>query len=165
MACAPLEPCLLVILDPPLAAFAAVLALLAFFADSAADFFSLPDAMAALRAASRASGRCVRRSLITSSEAPTMARWLLTVRRERFLATSCSSAAVSFLFLLLSFPSAPGLRLRSAAYLGDTLLVLSAEEDGPCDAAGVLALEEQGLGLALLETEDLAVATDVDLTL
>lgn len=43
--------------------------------------------------------------------------------------------------------------------------MLSAEEDGPCDAAGVLALEEQGLGLALLETEDLAVAADVDLTL
>lgn len=51
------------------------------------------------------------------------------------------------------------------AYLGDTLLVLSAEEDGPCDAAGVLALEEQGLGLAILETEDLAVAADIDLTL
>lgn len=43
--------------------------------------------------------------------------------------------------------------------------MLSAEENGPCDAAGVLALEEQGLGLALLETEDLAVAADVDLTL
>ena len=43
--------------------------------------------------------------------------------------------------------------------------MLSAEEDGPCDAAGVLALEEQGLGLAVLETEDLAVAADVDLTL
>lgn len=51
--------------------------------------FSLPAAMAALRAASRASGRWLRRSLITSREAPTMARWCLTVRRERFFATSC----------------------------------------------------------------------------
>jgi hypothetical protein len=62
--------------------------------------------------------------------------------------------------------SAPGSRLReNAAYLGDSLLVLSAEEDGPCDAAGVLALEEEGLGLSVLETEDLAVTADVDLAL
>jgi hypothetical protein len=51
------------------------------------------------------------------------------------------------------------------AYLGDTLAVLFAVEDGPCDAAGVLALQEERLGLAVLEAEDLAVATDVDLTL
>lgn len=38
-------------------------------------------------------------------------------------------------------------------------------EDGPGNAAGVLALEEKRLGLAVLETEDLAVATDVQLTL
>ena len=43
--------------------------------------------------------------------------------------------------------------------------MLAAEEDGPCDAAGVLALQEERLGLALLEAEDLAVATDVELTL
>jgi hypothetical protein len=42
---------------------------------------------------------------------------------------------------------------------------LSAEEDGPGDAAGVLALEKERLGLAALESEDLAVATDVELTL
>lgn len=51
------------------------------------------------------------------------------------------------------------------SYLGDTLAVLAAVEDGPCDAAGVLALEEKRLGLAVLETEDLAVATDVELAL
>lgn len=51
------------------------------------------------------------------------------------------------------------------AYLRDTLLVLAAVEDSPGNAAGVLALEEKRLGLAVLETEDLAVATDVQLTL
>lgn len=43
--------------------------------------------------------------------------------------------------------------------------MLATVEDGPCDAAGVLALEEEGLGLAALEAENLAVATDVDFTL
>ena len=51
------------------------------------------------------------------------------------------------------------------AYLRDTLLVLATVEDSPGDTAGVLALEEKRLGLAVLETEDLAVATDVQLTL
>lgn len=50
-------------------------------------------------------------------------------------------------------------------YLRNTLAVLAAEENGPCNATGVLALQEQRLGLAVLETEDLAVATDVELTL
>ena len=49
--------------------------------------------------------------------------------------------------------------------LRDTLLMLPAEEDGPCNPAGVLALEEQALGLAILETEDLAVTADVQLAL
>ena len=43
--------------------------------------------------------------------------------------------------------------------------MLSAEENGPRNTAGVLALEEEGLGFAILETEDLAVATDEQLTL
>ena len=43
--------------------------------------------------------------------------------------------------------------------------MLSAEEDGPGNTAGVLALEEEGLGFAVLESEDLGVATDVELTL
>ena len=51
------------------------------------------------------------------------------------------------------------------SYLGDTLLVLASEENGPCNATGVLALEEEGLGLSILESEDLAVATDVQLSL
>lgn len=49
--------------------------------------------------------------------------------------------------------------------LRDTLAVLAAVEDSPGDAAGVLPLEEERLGLAILEAEDLAVATDVQLTL
>lgn len=43
--------------------------------------------------------------------------------------------------------------------------MLSAEEDSPGDSAGILALEEEGLGLAILETEDLGVTTDVELAL
>lgn len=50
-------------------------------------------------------------------------------------------------------------------YLRDTLAVLATVEDGPGNAAGVLALEEQGLGLAVLETESLGVTADVELTL
>jgi hypothetical protein len=51
------------------------------------------------------------------------------------------------------------------SYLRDTLLVLSSEKNGPGDATGVLALKEEGLGLAILEAEDLAVTTDVELAL
>lgn len=84
-----MEPCLDWILEAwPRAPAAALLAFSAFLADSEAAFFSLPSLMAAWRAAERASGRWARRSLITSSEAPTMARCCLTVRRVRFLATS-----------------------------------------------------------------------------
>ena len=43
--------------------------------------------------------------------------------------------------------------------------MLSAVKDGPGDLAGILALEEKRLGLAVLETEDLAVTTDVELAL
>jgi hypothetical protein len=43
--------------------------------------------------------------------------------------------------------------------------VLSSEKDGPGNATRVLALEEEGFGLAILESEDLAVATDVKLAL
>ena len=48
---------------------------------------------------------------------------------------------------------------------GDTLLVLAAVQGGPGYPARVLALEEEGLGLSILEAEDLAVATDVQFTL
>ena len=51
------------------------------------------------------------------------------------------------------------------SYLSDTLAVLATEEDSPGDAARVLSLQEQRLGLAILESEGLAVATDVQLTL
>jgi len=43
--------------------------------------------------------------------------------------------------------------------------VLPSEEDRPRNFAGVLALEEKRLALAILETEDLAVTTDVELAL
>ena len=85
-----MEPCLDWILEAwPRAPAAALLAFSAFLADSEAAFFSLPSLMAAWRAAERASGRCARRSLMTSREAPTMARWDLTWRRRRDLAASC----------------------------------------------------------------------------
>lgn len=66
------------------------------------------------------------------------------------------SVILSSLFLL-SF--------LSGTDLGDALLVLSTVKSGPCDATGVLALEEEGLRLAVLETEDLGVTTDVELAL
>ena len=63
----PFDPILLWILPGwPLAAPAALLAFSAFFLLSAVAFFSFPFAMASFRAASRASGRCERRSLMTS---------------------------------------------------------------------------------------------------
>jgi hypothetical protein len=43
--------------------------------------------------------------------------------------------------------------------------VLSSKEDGPGDAAGVFALEEEGFGFAVLKAEDLTVAADVELAL
>ena len=51
------------------------------------------------------------------------------------------------------------------SYLRDTLAVLATVEDSPRDATGVLSLQEERLGLAVLEAEDLAIATDVDFTL
>ena len=50
-------------------------------------------------------------------------------------------------------------------HLRDTLSPLATAENGPRDAAGVLALEEERLGLAVLETEDLAVGADEELAL
>lgn len=41
----------------------------------------------------------------------------------------------------------------------------SAVEDGPGNAARVLSLKEEGLRLAILESENLAVASDVEFTL
>lgn len=49
--------------------------------------------------------------------------------------------------------------------LRDTLAVLATVEDSPSYPARVLALKEERLGLAILEAEDLAVTTDVQLTL
>lgn len=92
-----------------------------------------------------------------------MARWALTVRRDRFLATSC------WCILCQPLPSiscdSSQKRSIKCAYLRNTLLVLSAEEDGPGNTTGVLALEEEGLSLAVLESEDLAITTDIELAL
>ena len=41
----------------------------------------------------------------------------------------------------------------------------SSVEDGPGYSSRVLALQEERLGLAILESEDLAVTTDVELAL
>jgi hypothetical protein len=49
--------------------------------------------------------------------------------------------------------------------LGDTLLVLSPVEDCPCYSARVLALEEEGFGLSILEAEDFAITTNIELAL
>lgn len=51
------------------------------------------------------------------------------------------------------------------AYLRDTLSPLATAQNSPCDLAGVLALEEERLGLAALEAEDLAVRADEELAL
>ena len=49
--------------------------------------------------------------------------------------------------------------------LRDTLLVHPSVQGCPGDLARVLALEEEGLGLAILEAEDLAIATNVEFAL
>ena len=54
---------------------------------------------------------------------------------------------------------------RAATNLRDTLLVLPSVQRRPGDPTRVLALKEQGLGLAILESENLAVTTDVELAL
>ena len=43
--------------------------------------------------------------------------------------------------------------------------MLSSVEGRPCYPSGVLALEEEGFGFAVLETEDFAVAADVEFAL
>lgn len=43
--------------------------------------------------------------------------------------------------------------------------MLPSEQCSPRDASGVLALKEEGFGLAVLEAEDLAIATNVELAL
>ena len=50
-------------------------------------------------------------------------------------------------------------------YFRETLSPLSAAEDGPGDAARVLALQEERFGFAVLEAEDFAVAADEELAL
>ena len=63
-------------------------------------------------------------------------------------------------------PFIPGeLRIAKSTDLRNALLVLPSVEGRPSDPTRVLALEEEGLGLAVLESEDLAVAADVELAL
>ena len=49
--------------------------------------------------------------------------------------------------------------------LRNSLLVHPPIKDGPSYSSRVLALQKQGFGLAILESEDLAVTTDVELAL
>lgn len=51
------------------------------------------------------------------------------------------------------------------AHFADPLLMLSSIESGPGDSPRVLALQEEGFGFPVLETEDFAVAADVDFPL
>lgn len=84
-----------------------------------------------------------------------MARCDLTALRRRLAACSCSRASAT----TLSWCT------WAWAYLSDALSPLTTAQNGPRDTAGVLALQEEGLGLAVLETEDLAVTTDEELAL
>ena len=43
--------------------------------------------------------------------------------------------------------------------------MLPPEQDGPCNTTRVLALQEEGLGFAILEAKYLAVAAHVEFTL
>lgn len=43
--------------------------------------------------------------------------------------------------------------------------MLPSKQNGPSDSSRVFALQEERLGFAILEAEDLAVATDVKFTL
>ena len=52
-----------------------------------------------------------------------------------------------------------------ATNLRDALLVLPPEQRRPSDPTRVLSLEEKAFGLAILESEDFAVTTDVELAL
>lgn len=61
-------------------------------------------------------------------------------------------------------PKLPALP-KNCTNLGNTLSVLATEQDCPCNATRVLALEEKGFGLAILETENLAVTADIELAL
>jgi len=105
---------------------------------------------------------------MTSSEAPTTARWDLTWRRRRVLACSYSRGQYCHsprTFLHLGGNPRGVLYGLVRAYFRDTLPPLSPAQDGPGDAAGVLALKEEGLGLAVLEAEDLAIGAYEELAL
>jgi hypothetical protein len=78
--------------------------------------------------------------------------------------SNCASDQTAFLYSTICKPKRKP-KEGLITDLRDTLAVLAAVEDSPGDAAGVLPLEEERLGLAILEAEDLAVATDVQLTL
>ena len=56
-------------------------------------------------------------------------------------------------------------RVRDQTNLRNALLMHSSVQHRPGYSAGVLALEEEGLGLAILESEDLAVTADIEFAL
>lgn len=51
------------------------------------------------------------------------------------------------------------------ADLGNAFFMLPSVECRPCDSTGILSLEEEGFGLAVLEPEDFTVAADVEFSL
>ena len=58
-----------------------------------------------------------------------------------------------------------GKRRNMITYFSNPLLMLSSKENRPCYPTRILPLQEKRFGLAVLESEDFAVATDVEFAL
>jgi hypothetical protein len=88
-----------------------------------------------------------------------IASWQLPVGKDQ--------SAMSFTFHSIQYIAEPVSQNQAVEmpYLRNTLLVLSSEKDSPGNATRVLALQEEGFGLAILESEDLAITADVELAL
>ena len=72
---------------------------------------------------------------------------------------------VSVTFALLTTKPRHFQRSCSFTDLRDTLLMLPPVQCRPRDPTGVLSLQEEGFGFAVLEAEDFAVAPDIQLSL
>ncbi len=78
----------------------------------------------------------------------------------------CSSFHIrSHAEILLFFRDFQATAGSGSTNLRNTLLVHSSVQHGPGYSSRVLALKEQGFGFAILESEDLAVTTDVEFAL
>lgn len=88
------------------------------------------------------------------------------MRRQRHAETSLDDGGGIWLAPILAVSPCPAIADGiTMSYLRDTLSPLSAAENGPGDAARVLALEEKRFGLAILKAKDLAVRANEDLAL